>query len=133
MGHAVTLEATDFDKVARAALAKHDQFPETDLDFYQSQCRAAAWQCMAVKVSGKRAGTMVLSIIRDPEPALVVNALACDPVDGFDPISELSEMLRPWAAQFGCETIRVWTGRKGMVKRLTDIGYSVTYSLELST
>jgi len=110
-------------------IAAHD---ERDVLIFRRQIEAGNMQLMAIYADGRRVGCLVSSVAHEPDGcALVLNAVAAQPVAGVSLAREILDRWRQLARATGARWVRCWTQRRGLVRVLEQDGATASYVIEV--
>ena len=104
---------------------------ERDLTIYRAAVEAEAFKLFRVTAWGDFAGWVIWSIDKEPDGfSLVINAAAILPVPGHDVTGAMFDAFEAMGRQTGARTLRAWTTRPGLRRKLETRGAQTRFEME---
>lgn len=130
----MTFEREKWNEVAERELSQIADVTPEDMAIFKAQVRLESWQLLAIQIDGERVGSVVWSTEREGKTfAVIVNAAFARPVRGVDVAQALLDMFHTTARHYGASAVRIWTSRRGLVRKLERAGATKRYVMELKT
>ncbi|MGH1445572.1 MAG: hypothetical protein ACRBBO_05960 [Cognatishimia sp.] len=103
-----------------------------DLAVFERQVRSGEWQLWEIIHGDDRLGCLIWSVEQEGEShSLIVNAAAAKPVSGVDITRAIVDAFTALAIETNARSVRCWTIREGMRRKLQKIGAKTRYVMEI--
>ena len=103
-----------------------------DLAIFKTLVEAGEFHLLEIAHKGQRVGSLIWSIDMEQDGfSIVINAAAARPVEGVCIAGEMHSRFLALAQTIGARTIRCWTQRAGLVRKLENLGATRRYVMEV--
>lgn len=129
----IELRPADWSHKVEADLRQVASHSERDICVFRTLIERGEMDLMEVYHGDTRAGSVVWSIASEiGRRVLVINALTARPIEGVSIAVVVKDKFAEFARVIGCNALRCWTKRAGLVRVLENNGaHKAHYVLEL--
>ena len=128
----VTFRAAQWSVAAARELSKIADATLADITTFAREVSAGRWQLWEIMADDQRVGFIVWSVENDSKGfSLIVNAAHASPVPGACVATEILSAFEAMGRKTGAHSIRCWTIREGLRRKLEKSGAKRRYVMEI--